>query len=509
MPLQKLPVTGLDNENQRRRLPETLNQVLTHQFDDSRVRTKAEVLAGVTPVNYAYGSDESSGYVHVRRFGAVGDGTTDDTSAIQRAITVAQGSGKNLSVFFGSGNFAVSSSLTVANANQGISFIGQPWSSEQQGSQNPTCVIKWTGGASALFNCTTTFTSFFGISFQNFGTGTTAVASSNAGRIHMYRCSFLVPSGASNWSVAGLDFDSGGYSFFERCEIGCIPFMQLTGSVATTIEVHKSLFDSNSGSSTTPYFDFDVNLDNLYLHGNTFNFNSGARIVFSNASSSNSIGNIVWHCNEFDGNANAFQQYIGKFKNVRFIEFLANNIQQFGSSTSPLIELTNSRMYAAHNYGASIGAPLAKTTDTTSYIYSGPNNFTANTTEGTVDDGAQTGALIPVTIASAVARIHGELVSAVDDPTFSITSSATTAYEIQFAAPADGDAGKLETGQKFEILVRNASGGALAGVTFASSQFKTSGAFTAPANGYSRSIRFQYNGTVCVELSRSSADVAN
>src|SRR5688572_23228328 len=89
MPLQKLPVTGLDDINHRRRARETLNQVLDHSFDDSRVRTPAEVAAGVTPVNYAYAPGD------VRRYGIKGDGT-DEHVAIQSALDVAGIDGGNV-----------------------------------------------------------------------------------------------------------------------------------------------------------------------------------------------------------------------------------------------------------------------------------------------------------------------------------------------------------------------------------------------------------------------------
>lgn len=80
MPLEKLSVVGLEDANQRRRLPETINKILDHQFDDSRRQTDAEKLASITPVNYAYPPG------HVKRYGAKVDGVTDDWLALTAAI---------------------------------------------------------------------------------------------------------------------------------------------------------------------------------------------------------------------------------------------------------------------------------------------------------------------------------------------------------------------------------------------------------------------------------------
>lgn len=63
MSLPKLPTAinpkGPDDINQRRRRIETLNGILDFSFDDSRVRTAAEISASVTPVNYAYAPDNA------------------------------------------------------------------------------------------------------------------------------------------------------------------------------------------------------------------------------------------------------------------------------------------------------------------------------------------------------------------------------------------------------------------------------------------------------------------
>jgi hypothetical protein len=47
-------------------------------------------------------------------------------------------------------------------------------------------------------------------------------------------------------------------------------------------------------------------------------------------------------------------------------------------------------------------------------------------------------------------------------------------------------------------------------VTFAAGSFKTAAtAFTQPANGFSRSYTFYFDGTYAIEISRGAADVAN
>jgi hypothetical protein len=81
MTLPKIPVVSLDDPNHRRRSRETINDILSHKFDDSRVQTPEEVAAGITPVNPAYPPG------HLHRYGAVGDNITDDSQAVQFAFS--------------------------------------------------------------------------------------------------------------------------------------------------------------------------------------------------------------------------------------------------------------------------------------------------------------------------------------------------------------------------------------------------------------------------------------
>lgn len=62
-------------------------------------------------------------YVNVKQYGAVGDGATDDTIAIQAAISAAQNAGSG-AVFFPPGTYAISAPLTVTHTNMALIGTG-------------------------------------------------------------------------------------------------------------------------------------------------------------------------------------------------------------------------------------------------------------------------------------------------------------------------------------------------------------------------------------------------
>ncbi len=65
----------------------------------------------------------------------------------------------------------------------------------------------------------------------------------------------------------------------------------------------------------------------------------------------------------------------------------------------------------------------------------------------------------------------------------------------------------LVTGQHIFVTVKNTSGGALGAVTWGSA-YKLA-AWTQPANGFSRSIQYRYDGTNLIEVGRTTVDVPN
>ncbi len=81
--------------------------------------------------------------ISVKDFGAVGDGVTDDTTAIQTAVNAAATFGNSsaygATVFFPSGKYIISSTINLPGA-QFVSLIGE----------GKTSIVSWNGGASNI-----------------------------------------------------------------------------------------------------------------------------------------------------------------------------------------------------------------------------------------------------------------------------------------------------------------------------------------------------------------------
>ena len=105
------------------------NDVLIGTYDNvsTEVNTDASLVsytpAGTGAVTTTV-QDKLRQYVSVQDFGAVGDGVTDDTAAIQATITFAIGNSATAgNVFFPSGTYKVTSTLTIPNVVNGKGLI--------------------------------------------------------------------------------------------------------------------------------------------------------------------------------------------------------------------------------------------------------------------------------------------------------------------------------------------------------------------------------------------------
>jgi hypothetical protein len=134
-------------------------------------------------------------------------------------------------------------------------------------------------------------------------------------------------------------------------------------------------------------------------------------------------------------------------------------------------------------------------------IFNGPVTATAfNVTGGGSFGVAATGPLVTVTYSAA------PVIDASLGNFFVMTISDGNAIVV--AAPTNPPA-TAGVGQVIWFTVRNASGGAHGALTW-NAVFKTQAtAFSAVANGFSRTVVFRWNGTNWVEMVRTAADVAN
>ena len=102
----------------------------------------------------------NAGIVTVKQFGALGDGATDDITAIQAAVAYAKAQGGQ-DIHFSSGVFLVSQTIDVADAT-GVRLIGEGGGYNNDNNiPNSATNIKWTGSlgsSSAVINFRSTQT---------------------------------------------------------------------------------------------------------------------------------------------------------------------------------------------------------------------------------------------------------------------------------------------------------------------------------------------------------------
>ncbi len=134
-------------------------------------------------------------------------------------------------------------------------------------------------------------------------------------------------------------------------------------------------------------------------------------------------------------------------------------------------------------------------------IFNGPVTATGGITAtgGTFNVARVTGTLV-VVVYGAAPVIDSSLGN---DFVMTITDGVALVVAAPTNPPAAGQC------QDISFTVRNASGGAHGALTW-NAAFKTQAtAFSAVANGQSRTVFFRWNGTNWVELVRTAADVAN
>jgi len=330
--------------------------------------------------------------VSVKDFGAVGNGVTDDTAALNAAIAACQAT-SSTSLFFPSGIYRIQSTIVLGSI--GIAFIGET-AAAQQGSNRAAVTIRWHGGALPMFDVQTTYFSFYNIAFENFGSATDVWLLTTAMTMVLDNCSFLLGSGASRFSRsvlygAGNEF---GYSVVKNCNVQnpAPHFLSIdgqgTGNGVTPVLFENNLFESNSAGAHTVVYVKDEGLDVLTFRANTFNGQANQQLTIVDTTDtpiSETISVLNFYDNEIDLVANTGTDRCFRLTNVNNINFWGNQIQGGGTVTA-IGNLVNSTVTKfTGNNGSSIGGPFWSC-DANSRVYPGINKFNNANTNGISTD---------------------------------------------------------------------------------------------------------------------------
>jgi parallel beta-helix repeat protein len=228
-------------------------------------------------------------------------------------------------------------------------------------------------------------------------------------------------------------------------------------------------------------------LDNE-VSGNTVMYAGTRGIELSGSTRSKLINNTV-----YDGSQNS----AGASSNIRLLATASS-----GQACTDTVISGNSSRGANPAYALEFNT----TTPIPTGIHLGSNDFQVCAT-GSINTNSLSGLFYTERTAGAKAGTYivatysaSITLDARDGNCFAITPTDTTAFTIN--APTNP-----ATGQRLLIMIRNTSGGTHGNITW-NAAFLVS-TWTKPANGFSRSVEFIYNGANWAQLFMAGADVAN
>ena len=479
--------------------------------------------------------------IHVRDFGAVGDGSYDDTTAIQNAINYCTSeAGRSCALHFGAGTFKITSPIILDASNRAISLIGDHGGSRQQGSVYPTTMLEWHGGATEMFTLRSTFWNFKDFGVINKGSGTDAfrtVSSAGTGMHHVFdNISFCVGTGSdTQWSRSAIRSEGNGFGYttIKNCEINtpAPKFLDYNGmstsnGVTPLLIYNNHISASSDGGNFTFLYTEGENFDIITFEENTCDQHGDAQLLLFDSAT----GALTGHSgvctsfnflrNELDCNATTGTHRLFKFAYCKNIRFTGNQMQCGGNLTA-CADLVHSIVTEfSGNELTRCGGPFFSA-DTNSSVNAAVNYWDVTNTRGLVAGPSGIGSspdfstaaasgLIPVTY-GATCIIKGHLGPSTGVSIYNITPTNTDAFSIVMAEITDSSNQSFMTrGQIFGIRIANASGGTLGTIT-QSSAFETDGTIDSdkPANGKNRTFFFVHDGAKAYEISRTAGDVDN
>lgn len=458
--------------------------------------------------------------INVLDYGAVGDGVTNDTAAINAAILACQAESQT-SLFFPTGIYRIQSTIILGSGGtRGIAFVGET-ATPQQGSSRPPVTFRWHGGALPMFDVQSTYFNFYNIAFENYTTATDVWLLTAAQHMVIENCSFVVGSGATRFSRSVLHTDGNefGYSVVRNCTIQnpAPRFLDIdglgTGNGVTPLLFENNIVESNSAGAHTFVYMKDEGCDIITFRANTFNGQANAQLTIVDTTDtpvSQTIIVLNFYDNEIDLVANTATDRCFRLTNVVNVNMWGNQVQG-GGSVSAIAELVNSvvTQFSGHEL-RSVNGPFFNA-DATSRVYAGANNFFVSNTKGIINDTASTSGMIEMTYGATV-TILGEKGVATGHTVFRVDATDTAGFTLSFVHPGISGNGYFTRGQVLSVQVRNTSGGVIPSITLGggATYWSLSGsAFPIPANANSRTVTFVWSGSKLVEISRTASDVPN
>lgn len=458
--------------------------------------------------------------VNVKDFGARGDGATNDTVAITAAIAAATAPNGPGRVFIPAGTYLIDPS-TFNGAKSGLSVIGAGQLSTVLKSRTGGHVVEVTGGGYVTRIELGNFTVL-----GNGGTGHGIYFHDNGpygGPSHLLIHDVFISStgGAGlrmteEWNTAitnvsvtsagtnAFDIQGGNTTVLTRC------YAQTVAANMVGFRIHGSAtliacngIDGAASGTAWGVFGDSLGEDGqdsyssvTLLSCNVEDFGAlglrtkiGSRMdVFSTAFTAPASGTVKAVLADF-------VQFPGIWSSTNRIATKgaawANNQPFHASGVSPpFVAFTASTV------------PLAYYDDTDAVLLDIPSLYPQYDSYGHMGLGVNRWSP-KVELATWTSPTFGAFVSVDSEDGNGVDINATTNVNFTIGNPLHVPTAR----QPLTITVRNTSGGALGAVTWGSAYRLA--AWTSPANGFSRSIAFVFNGTNWIEVSRTPADVPN
>lgn len=159
------------------------------------------------------------GWYDVRRYSAVGDGATDDTSAVNAAIAAINAAGGGV-LYFPPGTYKVTSALTTLTAGCTVIGCGPGAWGWDAGLTDAVSIIEFTSATATLFYSTAQFFAIEGLAVINTaGTTPTAGAAVHGNGVEDYHQKLMVTGCLFKGWYDTIDSQVTGQTFIDRVEI--------------------------------------------------------------------------------------------------------------------------------------------------------------------------------------------------------------------------------------------------------------------------------------------------